>query len=352
MRSVDVLVVGLGPAGSAAAAAAGGRVRVLGVDKRRAVGLPVQCAEFIPRPLGAYARADGVLQQSIEGMLSVLPSGAEARTEFPGLMIDRAAFDQALAETASNAGAELALGTQLTCLDARGRLATLRCGAGEETLAYRLLIAADGPHSPVAKMLGLPDLETVQTRQYTVPLNGAYRDTDIWLSPDYAGGYAWLFPKGGRANLGLGADKRLQADLKGPLDALHHRLVAEGRVGEAVICRTGGAIPVGGLRKSLVEGSVLFVGDAGGFTHPITGAGIAAAVASGERAGRAAAEYLNGKAAALDDYDEDMRDQFEVSLARAVVRRRHMMTGWLGKDARQDAFHRRGWIAFPEYFSA
>ena len=353
MRSVDVLVAGLGPAGSAAAAAAArGGARVLGVDKRRAVGLPVQCAEFIPRPLGRHARAAGVLQQAIEGMLSVLPSGAAVHTGFPGLMIDRAAFDQALAEEARGVGAELALATQLVRIDAEHRQATLRGAAGEQTLSYRLLVAADGPHSMVAKSLGLEELETVQTRQYTVPLNAAYRDTDIWLSPEYPGGYAWLFPKGNLANLGLGVDKCLRADLKEPLDTLHRRLVAEGRVGWEIVCRTGGAIPVGGLRASLVVDGTLFVGDAAGLTHPITGAGIAAAVISGEHAGRAAAEYLGGDMNALDDFEEDMRDQFEASLARAAARRREMLAGWLAADAHRDDFHRRGWIAFPEYFAA
>ena len=52
-ESVDVLVVGAGPAGSCAArAAAQGGARVLLVEKRRQVGLPVQCAEFVPRQLG------------------------------------------------------------------------------------------------------------------------------------------------------------------------------------------------------------------------------------------------------------------------------------------------------------
>ena len=353
MRGVDVLVVGLGPAGGAAAAAAArGGARVLGVDKRHAVGLPVQCAEFIPRPLGRHAQSEGVLQQAIEGMLSVLPSGAATHTGFPGLMIDRAAFDQALADEARGAGAEIALATQLVRLDAEHRQATLRGAAGEETLSYRLLVAADGPHSMVAKSLGLEELETVQTRQYTVPLNSAYRDTDIWLSPEYPGGYAWLFPKGKLANLGLGADKRLRSDLKEPLDALHRRLAAEGRVGEDIVCRTGGAIPVGGLRASLVVDGTLFVGDAAGLTHPITGAGIAAAVISGERAGRAAADYLGGDVNALDDFEEDVRDQFEASRARAAARRREMLAGWLAEDAYRDGFHRRGWIAFPEYFAA
>ena len=54
--SCDVLVVGLGPAGGAAAAAAAKLgLRVVGVEKKRVVGVPVQCAEFIPLPLGRHA---------------------------------------------------------------------------------------------------------------------------------------------------------------------------------------------------------------------------------------------------------------------------------------------------------
>lgn len=61
----------------------------------------------------------------------------------------------------------------------------------------------------------------------------------------------------------------------------------------------------------------MFVGDAAGLTHPITGAGIAAAVQSGERAGLAAAEYIRGDGQALAVYDEDMREQYRPTLERA-----------------------------------
>jgi flavin-dependent dehydrogenase len=202
----------------------------------------------------------------------------------------------------------------------------------------------------VAATLGLPRLETVETRQYAVPLRRSGNETEIWLAAEYPGGYAWLFPKGGTANLGLGMDPRLTRDLKGPLDQLHAALVDAGRVGPEILARTGGPIPVGGLRSSLVERNVVFVGDAAGLTHPITGAGIAAAVISGESAGESAARYCAGAAEALRAYDEEVRDQFEATLARAVARRRWLFSRWSGSEARSDRLHRRGWIAFPEYF--
>jgi len=352
MMKVDVLVVGLGPGGGCAAAAAAG-CRVLAVDRRRRIGEPVQCAEFIPMPLGRYARADGVLKQRIDGMKSTLPSGAVRRSPFPGLMIDRAAFDRALAERAQLAGAELRAHTRLAALDLVAGRAVLASAHGCETVAFGALIAADGPHSATARLAGLPALATVQTRQYTVPLMRAYRDTDIWLSDDFPGGYGWLFPKGPVANLGLGADPRFAADLKAPLDRLHRELADAGLVGREILARTGGAIPVGGMRARLVAGGIVFVGDAAGLTHPITGGGIAAAVTSGEAAGRAVADYLgSGDAGALVSYEEDMRDQFGPTLARAVARRRYLAGHWRKPSARDDAVQRRGWIAFEEYFES
>lgn len=352
-RCCDVLVVGLGPAGGAAAAVAAGLgLAVAAVEKRKAVGVPVQCAEFIPLPLSRHAQPAGVLQQKISGMKSALPSGATVATPFSGLMVDRAAFDQALARAAGEAGAAIHVDSSLTELDARHSMATIRTPRGVLHVQYRLLVAADGPHSTVARRIGLPRLTTVNTRQYTVPLTSPYAATDIWLSDDYPGGYAWLFPKGHHANLGLGMDPRFSADMKSPLDRLHRQLVDEGRVGSEILFRTGGAIPVGGLRDRLFAGNIVFAGDAAGLTHPITGAGIAAAVVSGERAGQAAHALLQqGDENALADYEEDIRDQYQESIMRAVARRRELAQVWNTPVARRDAVHRRGWIAFPDYFS-
>lgn len=349
---VDLLVIGLGPAGGAAAAAAArAGLGVLAVDRKQVIGTPVQCAEFIPLPLSAHAQADGVLVQRVAGMQTILPSGVVQPSALPGLMIDRAAFDQALAHEAQRSGAQLWLDSRLIRLDAANGQALIATPEGEQPVEYRLLVAADGPHSSVASALGLETMAVVHTRQYTVPLLQPHADTDIWLSDDYPGGYAWLFPKGRVANLGVGLDKHLSPDLKVPLDRLYGQLVAEGRVGSEILARTGGAIPVGGLRQLLVVGNILFAGDAAGLTHPITGAGIAAAVTSGEYAGVAAAAWLGGKIEALQEYEQDLRELFEGSLQRALARRQELKAMWGRPEARSDTAQRKGWVAFPEYFS-
>jgi len=351
-RDVDLLVVGLGPAGSsAAAAAARAGASVLCIERKKVIGIPVQCAEFIPLPLSRYA-APEARAQAVEAMDTALPSGARSQRAFHGLMIRRDRFDQGLANAAREAGAVLWTDSALRSVDRRARRARISTATGLREVGYRLLVAADGPQSAVAACLGLERLPLVTTRQYTVPLRRAQRDTAIWISPQTPGGYAWLFPKGTVANLGLGVDPALESDMKAPLDALHATLVAQGRVGADVLLRTGGPIPVGGLRARLVEDDVMFVGDAAGFTHPITGAGIAAAVASGERAGEAVAGCLAGDRAALAAYEEELREQFEPSLARGLRARKRMADVWRSERAALDETHRAGWIAFDEYYAA
>jgi len=353
MKQVDVLVVGLGPAGSSAAyMAARDGLSVLAIDKNQEVGVPVQCAEFIPLPMGKYAKRDGVLEQRVIGMKSFLPSGEHKQSEFPGLMINRDQFDQSLAQNARDAGATLWLGTRLVSLDKATNTAIVLKDDVEQSIEYKVLVAADGPHSQVASQCGLEALDIVQTRQYTVPLlKTPYDDTDIWVTDDFPGGYGWLFPKGDTANVGLGLDKsRYDGGMKEPLDKLHKHLVDQGIVGEEISYRTGGAIPVGGLRAELSLGNIVFVGDAAGFTHPITGAGISAAVITGERAGEAVIDYIEGDEDAFDDYEEDMRDQFDPTLTRAVARRAHLHNYWKTEAAQLDSNMRQGWIAFDEYF--
>jgi digeranylgeranylglycerophospholipid reductase len=348
----DILVVGLGPAGAAAALEASrAGCDVIAADRKAVLGEPVQCAELVPLPISHLASENAVRVQRVCGMRTHLPSGAIHDWTTGGLMVDRAAFDRALAESARAAGATLWPESRLTRLDYRAREADIRTPVGETTVAWKVLVGADGPHSPVASSLGLAPLVAAQTRQYTVTLREGTQRTEIWLSGRYPGGYAWLFPKGGTANLGLGLDIRDIRRLKPLLDALHMELCDDGRVGREVAGRTGGAIPVGGMRPRLVHDRVLFVGDAGGMTHPVTGAGIAPAVISGRSAGRAAAAFLAGRPKALAEYEEDMRDRFGASYARAVQRRKALggteKTGGRGTD--RD--YRRAWTAFPEYFA-
>ncbi|HMA32595.1 MAG TPA: NAD(P)/FAD-dependent oxidoreductase [Casimicrobiaceae bacterium] len=350
---VDVLCAGLGPAGACAAAAAARRgARVLAVDRKREPGLPVQCAEFVPALVGSnvsgLARS---VRQSIRAMQTYVEAGAPDLTDpFPGQMLDRAAFDAALVDEAIEAGATCRFATTLRAVGSDGAV-TL---SDETRIRARVLVGADGPRSVVGRAIGSVNRKLVETRQVTVPLLKAHEATDIFLSAATPGGYAWLFPKGGVANVGAGVDPAHKGALKAIVDDLHASLVAAGRIGREVLMRTGGAIPVGGMLKptgTLGVTQVLLAGDAAGLANPVTGAGITAAVHAGALAGDAAAEAAGGNPDALSAYEDELDALFAVALSRALRRREELAATIHAATLPREAALRRGWVAYPEYWA-
>ena len=359
-KRIDVLVVGAGPAGSRAAeVAAEGGASVLLVEKRNKVGVPVQCAEFlhkkVVRKLEVPSKA---LAQEVEGMVTHLFGGIKATSMAPGCVLHRDVFDAFLSDRAVKAGAELSLDTlavEPIMGDKRGDgpvgavLEHGRTGRLEKVWA-KIIIGADGPSSVVGSWIGQDNEEILVAHQRTVKLKAPLEFTEVYLHPDYPGGYGWLFPKGKYANVGVGVERTLGGR---PGSALRDLVTALGdRIGP-MVSKTAGHIPVGGPLKSVV-GSVMLVGDAGGFTHPITGGGIQQAVETGALAGDAAARFISGEDGALEGYAKDWKSLLGPSLEHALGRRRHMVLSWRKASKSKEAFEalmRRSWIAFKEYRS-
>ncbi|MEM7192808.1 MAG: NAD(P)/FAD-dependent oxidoreductase, partial [Pseudomonadota bacterium] len=351
-RRCDLVVAGLGPAGSSAAeAAAKAGLHVIAIDRKKTAGVPVQCAEFIPGPLyGHVANLDQVTHQPIAAMETVIEVSSPYHSpDFRGGMIDRARFDALLAEKAAEAGAETIFGTRAVALEADG----LHLLDGT-VLDAPIMIGADGPRSQLGEAIGSVNADLVETRQITAPLLRAHDATDIFLSADYKGGYAWLFPRGTHANVGLGVVPSERHRLKGLLDDLRDQLIAEGRIGPEVSNVTGGSIPTGGLLAPIGAANghtILLAGDAAGLTNPVTGAGIASAVQSGRMAGEAAAALHHGEPSAGEDYRDELFDVFGPSLERAVMRRCELLRAYANGGLPDGPALRQGWIAFPEYWS-
>jgi digeranylgeranylglycerophospholipid reductase len=353
-RSVDVVCLGLGPAGSRAAAAAAGRgCRVIAIDRRREPGRPVQCAEFVPALIGIeVAGLARCVQQRIRAMATFVEDDAPDLTQpFPGQMLDRARFDAALVEDAERAGAACRLGVSVRDVGRDGRIEL----SDGERISAKVIIGADGPRSLAGRAIGEVNRSLVETRQVTVRLREPYDATDIFLSGAIPGGYGWLFPKGKLANLGAGVDPAHKGSLKAIVDKLHRCLRDQGRVGADVLGMTGGAIPVGGMLEPwgvLGETLVLLAGDAAGLANPVTGAGIAAAVQSGTLAGEAAAAAVADDDTAGRTYQAELEALFGAALARGLRRRRELARAAGTGVALDKAALRRGWIAYPQYWAA
>ena len=349
-----VLVLGLGPAGASAAAEAARRgCRVLAVDRKREPGRPVQCAEFVPAMVGMdVGNLAGAARQSIRAMATFVEEEApDLEDNFPGQMLDRAAFDAGLVAAARQEGAHCRLGVSVRRIALDGRVEL----SDGQVVAPCVIVGGDGPRSLSGRAIGQVNRELVETRQITVPLLQPHHATDIFLSAEIPGGYGWLFPKGAVANLGAGVQPVHRARLKDIVARLHAVSMEGGRAGAEVLGMTGGLIPVGGMLTpwgTLERALVLLAGDAAGLTHPVTGAGIASAVHSGRLAGQAAADWIAGERSAGQAYQEELESIFKVALDRATRRRRELGERYTAGARPSKAALRRGWIAYPEYWAA
>jgi digeranylgeranylglycerophospholipid reductase len=347
----DILVVGAGPAGSSAARAAAGRgLEVLVVERRDTVGVPVQCAEYIPAPLLAeVGLGRGFVVQPVKEMRTVLPDGAVKAMRAPGFMIRRDLFDQSLASAAERQGVRLLASTRVLGVEG-GKVVIQRRGEGrEKRVLAKVIVGADGPRSTVGRWIGSENRNLIPAVQWRVSLSRSMEHTEVYFHEDFYGGYGWLFPVGREANVGLGRKRRSAHDegIGKVLERFVSRLVEEGKIERKPLRATAGWIPAEPVRR-VTRDNVILVGDAAGHTHPVTGAGVSQAVIGGRMAGRWAARAAEtGDLSLLGAYEEEWRERFGEVQERAERRRKSLEKNW---DRLASAV-RTSWVAFREYYA-
>ncbi|MDV2482825.1 NAD(P)/FAD-dependent oxidoreductase [Methanoculleus sp. Wushi-C6] len=328
----DVLVVGAGPAGSTTARyAAEAGLDVLLIDKRKEIGLPVCCGEFnattevlaeaLPHAPGfddLFPLDPALIRREIRGAVAVSPKGREYEFDLPGYTLDRDALDRHLAEEAVRAGAALSLET--TFLSCDGHRVRTRRGDVE----VRVVVAADGPLSPVCRSAGM-ERNALLAPAVTCRVDGEFGDRiRLYFGNRIApGGYAWVFPKEGCANVGLGVQDR-----KTPVPVLLDAFLA--RMGYSGRDVMAGFVPVSGPIPETVRGNVIAVGDAAGHVVASNGGGIAPAMICGRIAGLAVARHLlHGEPLAA--YEREWRSALGRELETAAKTKR-MADRFLGSD--------------------
>ena len=351
----DVVVVGAGPAGSSAArAAALAGAKVLLVDRRQSIGVPVQCAELVTQWVSRYAHVSPqCVVQSTDRMVTHLNDGSSSDKQFemksPGYVLDRSRFDKELATSSVLAGAKLFTGTKAVGLDPEGLI--VERGPQRQAIRAKVVIGADGVHSLVARQAGLRSLRTIVALQHEVANPQSQREAEVFFDPDYEGGYAWFFPKGKTANAGLGVIASKTSRLAGLLDRFLDRLSErKGLVSFTTVGKTGGSVPCE-VRGQTVFRNILLVGDAAGHAHPITGAGILNALTGGEIAGRVAAEAVAaGDLNHLRNYEMEWREAFGSSLFYGASRREILEKNWDSPEVGFEDLIRKTWVGFREYY--
>ena len=319
--SYDVVVVGAGPSGAKAAqAAAEGGLRVLLLEWRPQIGLPVQCTGLLSlRGFEAAGVGDDVKLGPMRGAYVYGPQEQSIALESPRIqayVMDRDRFDAEIVRNAEAAGAEVH--TRARAIGyAQGDPASLRLRFEDRedvTVQTRIVIGADGPKSDVARWAGLkPPQKRIVASQVTIPYELDRDDyVEVHLSRQVAPNFfGWAVPTTpGYARVGLGTDDGQQTS------GLLERWLRE-RFGDPEIAeRFGGEIPIGPAERTVADG-VMLVGDAAGHAKPTSGGGIYVGTSCGRIAGEVATEAIAAddvSSRQLDAYERRWRERFEREL--------------------------------------
>ncbi len=297
----DIIVVGAGPAGSAAALTAAEQgASVLLLEEHENIGVPVQCAEALARSTinGYLDIKPEWICQSLSGSIIRAPDGDEFKITYPdvGWVLDRTRFDPGLAQMAKDKGATVR--TKAKAIGIQDNTVIVSEDHTQKNYTFNFLIGADGIASRVGRWMGID----TRLGPHRIEVCAGYVLEGIDIDPQYArvifgheyapGGYAWLFPKSRTsANVGLGIAPH---KTKKKAYALLKKWIRKEFPGAVIKEKIFGGVPARVLER--FSGKDFFlVGDAARFTDPLSGAGIANGIKSGVIAARSAVLRLHGK---------------------------------------------------------
>jgi len=339
MEKYDIIIVGAGPAGSMAAKeAAKSGASVLVLERRKEIGAPVRCGEGIGSHWLTEMNIrinDKAVSAHITGSLLVAPNLKDTirvRTpETKGVVVDRKVFDKDLALEAGRAGAKIMVKSEVIGVKKDGgKITGVVAEIDGRKIEYdsKVLIAADGGESTVARMAGINSVSTLYDSDFGVEYEMVNVDCEdlieIYFSREFAPrGYVWVFPKGkdvANVGVGIGGSEKGYA-----IDYLNKFLKLDRFKKAQPVALKAGLIPVGAPMRGLVLDGFMVAGTAAHQVDPIHGGGICLAMDAGMLAGSVAAKCaLAGKtdAKSLSEYEISWRAKREGKLLKRLKLRK------------------------------
>jgi len=338
-ESFDVTVVGAGPCGSFSALAAAKRgANVSVIEEHMEVGVPVHCAGHVSihglKALGLDIPVD-LVENEIRTAVFHSPSGKTLRVEYgkpATYVINRALFDQYLAELATRAGVSYLKGIRAESLWVNSSHVRGIIARGERRLQVeaKVVVDAEGVRAGLLRKAHLPvprkEASVIGAQGYCSRISDIESESvEVYLGNEYAPGFfAWVIPReDGSAKIGLAANRGNPRILLEQFVTKHP--VASRKIPVPLTDVSFHPIPLGGPSPRTYADGLLVVGDAASQVKPTTGGGIVFGLTCSRIAGDIAADSVtvgDCSSTVLSTYQESWREMLgrEFTIGRLTRR--------------------------------
>lgn len=284
MNTYEIIVAGGGPIGCFTAhqlASKGIQVGI--IEEHSNIGEPLHCTGLVTKRVFdiTHCSKAGIIQNKIYGAHIHSPDGTTLTIggeKIQALVIDRQRFDKKLAQTSQRAGVDLLTENKIISAKKKNHTVILSIKKKEQLkkINCQLLIGADGANSKIRSIFRFPK-PTEILKGINAELHDAILDprfVHIFVGENIAPGFfAWIIPTnihGTTARIGLGIKSHSLYSIQHYFTKLLQQSLLQGTT---IMKRFGGLLPLGPLKKTVVD-NVMLVGDAAAQVKPTSGGGL------------------------------------------------------------------------------
>ena len=312
----DVTIIGAGPIGSTLAyELAKEDINVCLIDKKKVIGLPLQCAGIInKRVLDINQFPDELILNKAKGAVlhSKNHSLTVSKEEDQAIIIDRVALDQFIYNRAIENGVDSYLSSKVLAIDDLEGKVSFKNESAEKSIKSKIIVGADGPLSIVSSAFG-NDFDYYCASQYLVKIeedNNQMSFVDLYAYGDLFPGFIWQIPVSENIfRIGLFSNY----DYKRQNEILNDFLMNEFQYENyEIIEKYKGKIPIYNKDNKLYKNRALIIGDAASQIKPTTGGGLLIGFEAVKMAKKAIVNALNSEDLNSLNLEKETHDDKEI----------------------------------------
>ncbi len=225
------------------------------------------------------------IAKRVKGAKLIFPGGNFELIDKQCAVLNRTEWLKGIAEELKQRGGKIRLNSEVVTVASDH----VKLKNGEIT-GYDRLIGADGPKSSLTRYLRL-SYDFIIASQYKINSDtSGMNHLEFYFDKRFSFGYAWIFPKEGMINVGVGGD----------FNHLNAFLQYKGLDKQRIIKKEAGLIPSSGISGKLVAGNIALIGDAAAMPNPSGSSGLAPIIQ--------ASQILKRNINHLKDYEREVKN--------------------------------------------